>query len=139
MNLGEWRQCTNCYQVKHVDDFPGDNTKSSGKRAQCRLCHSTKQDERRKKNSGHWHAAIQENYRVRKLYGRLDEVVTPAQREELFALAENKCKQCGSSDDLETDHIIPLVEGGPHHIDNIQILCKACNTKKGDRYDRGLV
>lgn len=116
--------------MKRVDEFPGDSTKKSGKRSHCSLCHAMKQDQRREKNSGHWHAAIQENYRVRQM-GRTDEIVTPAQREELFALAENRCAKCGSDKDLETDHVVPLAMGGKHHIDNLQVLCHTCNTSKG--------
>lgn len=30
----------------------------------------------------------------------------------------------------EADHIIPFSEGGPHHEDNLQILCMNCHHKK---------
>lgn len=42
----------------------------------------------------------------------------------------HSCLKCGSKDRLEADHIIPLTKGGPHTIDNLQILCKSCNSKK---------
>lgn len=27
----------------------------------------------------------------------------------------------------EADHIVPLAEGGRHHLDNIRTLCRACH------------
>jgi 5-methylcytosine-specific restriction endonuclease McrA len=40
------------------------------------------------------------------------------------------CLQCGSSNDIELDHIIPLKRGGTNWITNIQPLCRACNRSK---------
>ena len=44
---------------------------------------------------------------------------------------EGRCVGCGSVDDLQFDHVIPLVRGGGNATDNIQILCGACNREKG--------
>ena len=45
-----------------------------------------------------------------------------------------RCVQCGhvgrSSRDVEADHIIPLEEGGPDSLENIQTLCVPCHLKK---------
>lgn len=49
-----------------------------------------------------------------------------------FDLLGNKCVQC-SSTPVEVDHIIPLSKGGTNHIDNLQPLCKPCNSGKGNR------
>ena len=32
---------------------------------------------------------------------------------------------------FEIDHVIPRAKGGPDHIDNLQLLCGACNRAKG--------
>jgi len=40
---------------------------------------------------------------------------------------------CGATENLEVDHIIPLCSGGKHDEDNMQILCKKCNCKKGKK------
>ena len=40
---------------------------------------------------------------------------------------------CGklSNDYPSMDHIIPLVKGGYHTWDNVQLVCRGCNNKKG--------
>ena len=45
----------------------------------------------------------------------------------------HKCLRCGSKEDITRDHIKPLVNGGTHSIDNIQPLCRSCNSWKGKR------
>ena len=50
---------------------------------------------------------------------------------ELINKFENKCLCCGRNDlKLAMDHIIPL-DPGTHTIDNVQPLCKSCNSSKG--------
>lgn len=44
-----------------------------------------------------------------------------------------KCVQCGATDYLEFDHIIPVAKGGANGVENIQLLCRRCNAKKRDR------
>jgi len=43
-----------------------------------------------------------------------------------------RCVQCGSQENLEFDHIIPLARGGGSTARNIQLLCEACNRRKSD-------
>jgi 5-methylcytosine-specific restriction endonuclease McrA len=48
---------------------------------------------------------------------------------------ENKCLCCGRSDvKLAADHVIPLKNGGVNTIENLQPLCKSCNSSKGARH-----
>lgn len=47
----------------------------------------------------------------------------------------NKCVHCGTTEKrLEVDHITPLKKGGTNYIENIQPLCKSCNSSKGARF-----
>jgi 5-methylcytosine-specific restriction endonuclease McrA len=43
------------------------------------------------------------------------------------------CTECGSTDDLTADHIVPLARGGPSEMSNVQILCRSCNGSKSAR------
>lgn len=51
----------------------------------------------------------------------------------LKILNDNKCAICKEVKKLTKDHIIPLSKGGSDFIENIQPLCKNCNSKKHNK------
>jgi len=46
---------------------------------------------------------------------------------------QGKCVQCGATQYLEYDHIIPHSKGGANTTQNVQLLCRKCNLSKGAR------
>lgn len=50
----------------------------------------------------------------------------------VFARDGGICKCCGSSLNLEYDHIIPFSCGGDSKASNIQLLCQRCNRSKSN-------
>lgn len=54
-------------------------------------------------------------------------------RADIFRRDGKKCKKCGSTEKISIDHIIPIASGGDNSIENLQVLCVSCNSKKGHR------
>lgn len=54
-------------------------------------------------------------------------------REFVFNRDGRACLHCLSTEDLSLDHIHPWSLGGPDTADNLQTLCRSCNSAKGDR------
>ena len=55
-------------------------------------------------------------------------------RHELFGKQEGQCAGCRMMfpfRNFEVDHVIPRTKGGSDHVDNLQLLCGACNRAKG--------
>lgn len=44
-----------------------------------------------------------------------------------------RCVKCGSSEKLETDHVVPLSKGGENAFHNLQTLCHDCHETKSNR------
>lgn len=42
-----------------------------------------------------------------------------------------KCQNCESTWAIEIDHITPFALGGPTTVDNLRLLCRNCNQRKG--------
>ena len=45
-----------------------------------------------------------------------------------------KCVTCSAQTNLSLDHIKPEVLGGEATLENLQTMCKSCNSRKGARY-----
>lgn len=58
---------------------------------------------------------------------------TLAEISDLLAAQNNCCAYCGAAGKLTVDHKVPLVRGGSNYADNLQWLCRSCNSSKRDK------
>ena len=57
-------------------------------------------------------------------------------KQTLFGRQEGHCAGCRHDflfRNFTIDHVVPQSKGGTDHIDNLQLLCSACNSEKGTR------
>lgn len=59
--------------------------------------------------------------------------IIPHLREWVIARDGGICVSCDTTDDLTVDHIQPVIKGGRTDPDNLQTLCRSCNSKKGSQ------
>jgi len=58
-------------------------------------------------------------------------------KQRVFARDGRICAICNTDEgQMHIDHIIPRVSGGDHSLENLRVLCAACNLRKGSRSDR---
>jgi hypothetical protein len=55
-------------------------------------------------------------------------------REGVMRRDGGRCQECGSTENLAIDHRVPWTEGGSStDPENLQVLCRTCNSRKGAR------
>jgi hypothetical protein len=59
--------------------------------------------------------------------------ITLAVRRRVIARDGALCRFCGVTDDLTIDHVLALTRGGTSDDDNLAILCRPCNSRKGTK------
>jgi len=58
--------------------------------------------------------------------------ISPEIRSEVWYRDGGRCVICGATEYLEFDHIIPRSKGGATSVENLQLLCRKCNSEKSD-------
>lgn len=54
-------------------------------------------------------------------------------RQRVWQRYGGRCAECGATEYLEFDHIVPVAKGGSNSESNVQLLCRKCNLSKSDR------
>ncbi len=64
---------------------------------------------------------------------KLSAPVSPVMRGRVLQRDADTCQHCGATEDLAIDHIVPESRGGKATLENLQVLCRRCNSSKGNR------
>jgi hypothetical protein len=59
--------------------------------------------------------------------------IPPALRMAVLRRDGFRCVVCDATEDLTADHVIPEAQGGETTFENLQAMCRPCNSAKGDR------
>jgi len=61
--------------------------------------------------------------------------ITLRVRREVWRRDEGTCTECGSRENIEFDHIIPVSKGGSSKARNVELLCQSCNRSKHNKIE----
>src|SRR5690606_3680729 len=125
----ETRICRTCGEEKALELFEVDNRLKSGRTNRCRECKYALDDRASQVYRGMKRRAIAS--------GTLLEV-TPKEIQALYMAFDGECLYCGEKEDENgrahhIDHVIPISDGGRHHISNLVLSCASCNPSKGNK------
>ena len=59
------------------------------------------------------------------------EHLSASKRKRILLRGKGRCMKCGSKKNLEIDHVVPLARGGSNRLENLQLLYRRCNRRKG--------
>ena len=133
--LGKCKECCKAYQkerrITHPEGMKAIDRKKYMKR---RVAHMAKSSEYQK-----WYFSLPANREKRSEYGQkrrarlYDNGHVPYSRLAVFSKYP-ACLACWSTSHLSIDHVVPVSLGGPDKIENLQVLCRSCNSSKHATY-----
>jgi hypothetical protein len=160
--LNQSKYCSKCKQVKSLADFHKSSSTRDGLQYKCKPCHTGEIRAWEKKNPEKVLAYKESNklWRIRnaesiKAKGieyakqhRAEAKNRVAKRraelksngvflitaKEVAQLYIKPCFYCGSHDQIELDHVIPISRSGTHSIGNLVAACRLCNRAKSNLF-----
>lgn len=137
------KTCTKCKETKSYTDFHKNKVSADGYRPDCKLCKAKLNKPADAAKLAYMRDYAKSNrasmneydarYRAKKGYRVLEGKMPKGAWEAMIVLYEGKCAKCGDITDLTLDHVVPVTKGGSHELVNAQILCRTCNSAKGNR------
>ena len=86
----------------------------------------------RQTNNGKLHEKLHRQRRRAKI-AETECTLTPEEWEQVLKSYDYRCAYCGSKENIQMDHIIPVSKNGPTTKHNIVPACRSCNMSKGNR------
>lgn len=69
----------------------------------------------------------------KELLARAEGACTPDDIWRIYRQQQGRCAACKEEKRLTVDHIVAITKGGTNHPKNIQLLCRPCNSRKGNK------
>jgi hypothetical protein len=113
---GPTKKCSKCLEEKDADEFPISLSMETGLHNHCIMCSI---------------GTSQGN-------GGLRDFIFMPDKDGLKYKKKAVCEECGGTNKLAVDHILPIAKGGTDCITNKQTLCVHCNSSKSANI-RGII
>ena len=124
------RACCICKEEKSIEKFSRDRTQTTKISYKCKECFAAYKSKWQKDNPDK-----RNRYRIKynEKKKKLDSIINNEAFVDLKDRFNNKCFKCGNTKDLSFDHHYPLSFGYGLSDVNAVLLCRSCNSSKGNR------
>ena len=153
------KTCTKCRESKPTDQFSRDASSKDGLQGRCKACRAARyaanREKERAQQAAHraanpekfraWDAAYAKAHpekraaaraRRRALKAGAAGTCTAEQWAARHAYYDGKCIYCGTTDNIQIEHRIPLSRGGTNWPSNLVPACGSCNRKKNTKTEK---